>query len=98
MLITVQSHSVLFQTGGEYLDEEQSHLGVPPLYIEQSEYAQHCYDATWTLAYALDQTINGTLCVWCVCVCACVRACMRVCACETSSNFYVGMHTSVTLV
>ena len=50
------------QTGGQYFAEEQSHLGVPPLYLKQVEYAQYCYDATWTLAYALNQTINGNKC------------------------------------
>ena len=47
------------QTGGQYVVEEQSHLGVPPLYLEQFNYSQYCYDATWTLAYALNQTITG---------------------------------------
>jgi len=54
----------LLQTGGQYFEEEGSHLGVPPLYLSQLEYAQYCYDATWTLAYALNQTINGTY-TWC---------------------------------
>ena len=63
----------LLQTGGQYFEEEGSHLGVPPLYLSQLEYAQYCYDATWTLAYALNQTINGRY-TWymselCVCVC-----------------------------
>ena len=61
-------YSVLLQTGGQYFAEEQSHLGVPPLYLNPVEYAQYCYDATWTLAYALNQTINGIVCA-CVCVC-----------------------------
>ena len=59
---------ILLQTGGQYLAEEQSHLGVPPLYLELNEYSQYCYDATWSLAYALNETINGN----CVCVCVCV--------------------------
>ena len=52
----------LLQTGGQYFDEEQHHLGVPPLNLTQFEYAQYCYDATWTLAYALNQSINGNVC------------------------------------
>ena len=52
----------LLQTGGQYFDEEQRHLGVPPLNLTQFEYAQYCYDATWTLAYALNQSINGNVC------------------------------------
>ena len=49
------------QTGGQYYDEEQRHLGVPPLYLQQFNHSQYCYDATWTLAYALNQTINGNV-------------------------------------
>ena len=30
----------LLQTGGQYFEEEGSHLGVPPLYLSQLEYAQ----------------------------------------------------------
>ena len=60
----------LLQTGSQYYDEEQLHLGVPPLYLEQFNYSQYCYDATWTLAYALNQTINGNVyAIVCVCVC-----------------------------
>ena len=51
----------LLQTGGQYFDEEQNHLGVPPLHLKQLNYSQYCYDATWTLAYALNQTINGNM-------------------------------------
>ena len=61
--LVIATNFVLLQTGGQYLDEEQSHLGVPPLYLEQFNYSQYCYDATWTLAYALNQTINGNVCV-----------------------------------
>ena len=28
---------------------------------EQSIYAQQCYDATWTLARALNNTLNGEI-------------------------------------
>ena len=63
-VVTVHSIVCLLQTGGQYFEEEGSHLGVPPLYLSQVEYAQYCYDATWTLAYALNQTINGRY-TWC---------------------------------
>ena len=66
---------VLLQNGGQYFAEEEAHLGVPPLYLELNEYSQYCYDATWTLAYALNETINGNVCV-CVCVYVCACACM----------------------
>ena len=67
MLVTVQCHFVLLQTGEQYFDEEQNHLHVPPLYLEPLNFSQYCYDATWTLVYALNQTITGKVCV-CVCV------------------------------
>ena len=60
----VQDYILLFsllQTGGQYFDEEQQHLGVPPLHLKQLNYSQYCYDATWTLAYALNQTIVGNM-------------------------------------
>ena len=55
---------VLLQPGVQYFAEEQRHLGVPPLYLTQLQYAQYCYDATWTLAYALNQTIYGNVCIF----------------------------------
>lgn len=41
------------------MEEEESHLGEEPFNLTKLEYAQYCYDATWTLAYALDRTIKG---------------------------------------
>lgn len=61
----------LFQTGAEYFEEEKEHLNREPFNLTNIEYAQYCYDATWTLAYALDQTIKGLdssipcLCLFC---------------------------------
>ena len=75
----------LLQTGGQYLDEEQSYLGVPPLYLKQFNYSQYCYDATWTLAYALNQTINGN--VYAV-ICVCVSEWERVCPCAVDVAFW----------
>jgi hypothetical protein len=36
----------------EFIDE-------PPLNITYLEYSQYCYDATWTLAYALNKTLDS---------------------------------------
>ena len=47
------------QTGGEFLDEERKFHGVPPLNLTSLEYSQYCYDATWTLAYALNETLRS---------------------------------------
>ena len=53
------------QNGSIFQEEYQSFLKRSmnsPLYIKtQSMYAQHCYDATWTLAKALNSTIEGIL-------------------------------------
>ena len=69
LLITVKCCLCFLQTGRQYYEEEQSHLGVPPLYLEQFNYSQFCYDATWTLAYALNQTINGNVSIkYCGCM------------------------------
>ena len=35
------------------------HLHRQPFNLTKTEYAQYCYDATWTLAYALHHTIEG---------------------------------------
>ena len=47
------------QTGAEYFEEEEEHLNREPFNLTNIEYAQYCYDATWTLAYAFDHTIKG---------------------------------------
>ena len=39
---------------------ERGHLGIAPYYFNQSLYAQYCFDAVLTLAYALNQTLAGT--------------------------------------
>ena len=59
------------QTGTEYLLKERAHLGIVPHYFSRSLYAQYCFDAVLTLAYALNQTLIGNLtaidnvvCVW----------------------------------
>lgn len=49
----------VLQTGGQFLEEEKQFLGVQPLNLTLLEYSQYCYDATWTLAYALNKTLNG---------------------------------------
>ncbi len=47
------------QTGSEYLSSEASHINTPPLELLVSDYAPYCYDATWTLLYALQATLAG---------------------------------------
>ena len=51
------------QSGPEYVMKEREQLGVSPHNFTWSPYAQYCFDATLTLAYALNQTITGT----CIC-------------------------------
>ena len=46
------------QTGAEYFQEEERHLNQELFNLTRLEYAQYCYDATWTLAYALNRTIK----------------------------------------
>ena len=58
-------HYYTGQNGSEFLDIEKPHLNTPPLNLKQSKYSQYCYDATWTLAYALNKTIYGTLILMC---------------------------------
>ena len=59
------SHSLpfyVFQTGGEFLAAEQKFLGLPPLNITFfPTYSQYCHDATWTLAYALNKTLDSEM-------------------------------------
>lgn len=57
----IYDHLVIFfvQTGGEFLAEERKFLGQPPLNLTYIEYSQYCYDATWTLAYALNKTLKS---------------------------------------
>lgn len=50
-----------FQTGAEYLSKEKGQLGVAPHYFSRSLYAQYCFDAMLTLAYALNQTLAGNV-------------------------------------
>ena len=49
------------QTVGEYFDTvNSSYIDKPPLYIEfTDDVAPVCYDAMWTLALALNNTIEG---------------------------------------
>lgn len=36
-----------------------NHVGQPPLYLGFIEGSSFCYDATWTLAKALNRTMSG---------------------------------------
>ena len=57
--ILVYGCFIAYQTGAEYFEEEEKHLHQEPFNLTKLEYAQYCYDATWTLAYALDRTMRG---------------------------------------
>ena len=48
------------QTGLEYMDEVQEHVGQPPLNVGLIAGAGFCHDATWTLAKALSGTMRST--------------------------------------
>ena len=60
---------ILYQSTSGHLD-----INVPTIY------AQQCYDATWTLARALNMTINGEICSISVhdIIIYCKHACMGV--------------------
>ena len=52
------------QNGSEYQDAYTAHRNSSLLGQDKNEtflYAQHCYDATWALAFALNRTITGKL-------------------------------------
>ena len=44
------------------MQEVEAHVGQPPLNLSLIEGAGFCHDATWTLAKALNNTINGNHC------------------------------------
>ena len=52
---------MILQTGGEFLDEEKKFLNQPPLNLSKSDFSEYCYDATWTLAYAINKTVSGKM-------------------------------------
>ncbi len=41
--------------------KEQEFFGQPPLNFKISQYSSYCHDAAWTLAFALNNTINSKL-------------------------------------
>ena len=43
------------------LDEQKKFFGQPPLNFSFFHFAHFCHDATWTLAYALNKTLNSKL-------------------------------------
>ena len=75
----------------------ENSMGLPLNLTSQSVYVQQCYDATWTLAKALDLTLRGNdameivnprarhICsggvIIVVCLCICVSVCLSVCTC-----------------
>ena len=46
------------QTGFQFKNEEAVKLQGPPKY-DKIQFSPYCYDATWTLAYALNETLQG---------------------------------------
>ena len=55
---------LLSQNGYQYNALYKAHQDSSPLDVDQNrtnEYAQHCYDATWALAFALNKTITGRI-------------------------------------
>ena len=54
-------HEQLFplQTASEYFDRELAHLRNSSLKLERLPASPYCHDATWTLAKALQLTIQG---------------------------------------
>ena len=65
------------QNGFEYDIVYEAHRDSSPLDVGQNRtdiYAQHCYDATWTLAFALNKTITGTIIQLSVYLLVCVFA------------------------
>ena len=57
--------SSLSQNGNEYNEAYEDHQNSTSLDVDQNKtmpylYGQHCYDATWTLALALNRTVTGT--------------------------------------
>ena len=43
------------------MQEVEAYVSQPPLNLSLIEGAGFCYDATWTLARALNRTINGMM-------------------------------------
>lgn len=53
----------IYQNGNQYEDMYAAHQNSSHLDIDKNEtylYGQHCYDATWALALALNRTMTGT--------------------------------------
>ena len=48
------------QTGSEFKAEEDLRIQGPPEY-NRVQFSPYCYDAVWTLAYALNETLQGLL-------------------------------------
>jgi len=52
------------QNGYQYNALYQVHQASSPLDVDKSrtnDFAQHCYDAVWALAFALNKTITSTI-------------------------------------
>ena len=76
-MLDMINYICFLQTGAEFFAEERKFIGKPPLNITQFQYSQYCHDATWTLAYALNKTLNSEVLItpdvliFFTCVCSC---------------------------
>ena len=59
-LLQSRSYSIIFvtQTGSQFKEQESIQLEGPPRY-NRVQFSPYCYDAVWTLAYALNETLQG---------------------------------------
>ena len=51
--------SLLLQNGTQFQAEYKNYLTRSRLNVTSNNYSQQCYDATWALAYALNDTLTG---------------------------------------
>ena len=54
----LKQYDVFSQTGLEFKAEEDDQIRIPPEYT-RAQFSPYCFDAVWTLAYALNQTMQG---------------------------------------
>ena len=58
--LVVPTSSIYTQTVSEYLEIEKQYVNRPPLNLSSvDDLSPVCYDAMWTFAYALNNTIAG---------------------------------------
>ena len=50
---------ILLQNGTQFQTEYKNYVNMSQLNVTSNIYSQQCYDATWALAYALNDTLTG---------------------------------------